>query len=119
MEADARILPGLPPIYNIYRTSPLGRTLKTVLEEFQDLGFIRQDQAEMLWEEFDRAATQHIDELSKGSFDISKGTLTDFRRLGNVRRLLISPAVIEFPEGTYTSESLEIMAFDGNKKKRS
>lgn len=117
MDVEARILPGIPPIYPIYRSSPLGRSLRTVLQEFKDLGLIQSGQEEMLWDEFDRAATQHIDELPNGSFNLVRGTLANFQRGGTVRRLLVSPAIIEFPEGTYTTESLEIMAFEGNKKK--
>lgn len=118
MELEVRTYPGLPPVYNNYRAVPLGRSLKTVLDEFKDLGLIHNCQIELVMSEFDRAMTQHLDQLNNGSFNISVGTVTDFRRIDQVFKLLLAPAVIQFPEGTYTSESLEIVAYKGREAKQ-
>jgi hypothetical protein len=74
---------------------------------------INEDQANLLYDAFDRAMTQHLDTDPEGEFSISQGTTLDFRFIQSFYQVFLKPAIIKFPEGTYTSPALEIIAVNG------
>ena len=118
MSVEGREYPGIPLVYPFYRDTPLGTALMETLDEFKESRMMRDKQADMFLEEFDRAMTQHLDQLPPEEFQISRGTVVDCRAIDLYYRVFMRPAVIQFPEGSYTSESLEIIAVKGVKQER-
>ena len=113
---DPKFYPGTPPVYELFRGTPLGIELEAVLEQFRSLGMITEQQKDMMLDEFDRSMTQHLDEVQAGSMRIWEGNVVDMKKVDRSYQITLQPGVIHFDDHTYTSESLEIIAVNGNVK---
>jgi hypothetical protein len=56
---EPRAVAGIPPVYRVYRDTPIGRSLQEVLAELRELRMVRPEQETLLLETFDRAMAQH------------------------------------------------------------
>lgn len=114
---EPEILPRLPPIYRVYRNSPIGRHLIDILNEFKNEKIVNDKNIDLLLSQFDRSMTQRINELNNDeSFTISIGKTKNYKFIYNYYHINLEPAVIEFPEKTFTAKSLEIFAMKGKQR---
>lgn len=113
-----RLMSGRGPVHPGYvKATPLGDALKATLDELESVNMLRADLKASLIDEFGRTMVQELGKLSPETFEISKGTVRSVNFVERYYRLILSPAVIQFSDGCYTSESMEIVALEGVQRK--
>jgi hypothetical protein len=116
--ADPRRYPGLPvPVHRVYRASPIGVALTSVLAELKELRMVTDDHIDLLKEQFDHSMTKFLHTETEGTFTIQHGLTVSFRWVQDYFDCTLQPAVIQFVDGSYTSPSLQIIAVKGQEKK--
>ena len=113
---DPEIYPRLPPVYRVYRNTPIGKALIDILEELKSDRMVNDKNIELFLSQFDRAMTQHINDLPPENFSISVGSTVNFKFIYNYYHINLEPAVVEFNDRTFTCKSLEIFAMKGKQK---
>ena len=109
--------PNIPaPIYEMYRGTPIGEALTSVLNDFKDVRMINDKQIELLLSEFDKQMTASLCNLPEENFSISQGNPVDHRFVSDYHHIVVTPATIQFSDGAVTTPSIEIISIRGDPK---
>jgi hypothetical protein len=90
----------------VYRASPIGVALTSVLAELKEFQMVTEDQLDLLKDQFNQSMMMFPHADPEGTFAIQQGSTVIFRWVNDYFDCTLQPAVIEFIDGSYTSPSL-------------